>query len=246
MPLREFRCDFHIHSCLSPCAELEMFPRALISRSLEARLDIIGICDHNASENVQHIMNAARGTDLKVFPGMEVTSREEVHLLALFDTIDPLTALQHIVYGALPGENDETAFGCQAIVNEEGEVEGFNDRLLIGSTILSIEDIIETIHRLEGLVIASHVDRESFGIIGQLGFIPDSAGLDALELSCRTDPNSFRAMHPELDRFPLITSSDAHRLADIGRATTTLLLEGASIAECKLAFDGRKGRAILE
>lgn len=223
-----------------------MFPRALISRSLEARLDIIGICDHNASENVRHIMNAARGTDIRVFPGMEVTSREEVHLVALFDTIDPLTALQDTVYQALPGQNDETAFGCQAIVNEEGEIEGFNDRLLIGSTTLSIEDITEIIQRLGGMVIASHVDRESFGIIGQLGFIPDSINLDALELSCRTDVDTFRAMHPELERFAFISSSDAHRLADIGRAPTTLLLDEASIAECKLAFEGRKGRAILE
>ncbi|MCK9527838.1 MAG: hypothetical protein M0Q23_04165 [Syntrophales bacterium] len=223
-----------------------MFPQALVSRSLEARLDIIGVCDHNASENVQYIMNAARGKDIKVFPGMEVTSREEVHLIALFDTIGPLTALQRVVYQALPGENDEAAFGCQAIVNEAGDVEGFNNRLLIGSTTLSIEDITKTIHHLGGLVIAAHVDRESFGIIGQLGFIPDNIDLDALELSFRTDAATFLALHPELERFSFISSSDAHCLADIGRATTTLLLKEAGIAECKLAFEGREGRAILE
>jgi hypothetical protein len=83
--IREFRCDFHIHTCLSPCADLDMYPRAVVAMSLARRLDVIAICDHNASENVPYVIKAAKGTGLTVFPGMEIMSSEEVHVLALFD-----------------------------------------------------------------------------------------------------------------------------------------------------------------
>ena len=84
--LKGFRCDLHIHTCLSPCADLDMYPTALVEKSLASGLDVIGICDHNASENVQYVIEASRGKPVHVFPGMEITSREEVHVIALFET----------------------------------------------------------------------------------------------------------------------------------------------------------------
>ncbi len=244
--LKEFRCDFHIHSCLSPCAELEMYPSALVARSLERGLDLIGICDHNASENVRYVIKAAEGTALTVLPGMEITSREEVHILGLFEKIESLLRLQEIVYRALPGVNDEDIFGCQAIVNEDDEVEGFNERLLIGSTTLPLRAITEAIQNLQGIAVAAHIDRESFGVFGQLGFIPDDVRFDALEVSYRTDVQTMRKQYPELAGQPILQSSDAHRIDEIGRASTTLLLAEPTIAELKKALAGREGRWIVE
>jgi predicted metal-dependent phosphoesterase TrpH len=95
--LKGFRCDLHIHTCLSPCADLGMYPTALIEKSIESGLDIIGICDHNASENVRYVMEASRGKPVHVFPGMEITSREEVHVITLFENIDDLLKVQEVV-----------------------------------------------------------------------------------------------------------------------------------------------------
>jgi len=102
--LRAFRCDLHVHTCLSPCAEFDMYPRALIDKCISEKLDMIAICDHNASENVKYVLQVAEGKPLTVLPGMEVTSREEVHLLALFDRLDLLLQLQTVVYHHLPGQ----------------------------------------------------------------------------------------------------------------------------------------------
>ena len=244
--VKEFRCDLHIHSCLSPCAELEMYPSAVVAASLNWGLDIIGICDHNASENVRYVIKAAENTPLTVFPGMEVTSKEEVHILGLFENVESLYKLQEIVYGALPGENDEDIFGCQAIVNELDEVEGFNKRLLIGSTTLSLRYLTEAIKDLQGIAVAAHIDRESFGIIGQLGFIPDDVRFDALEVSFRTDFRTARLRYPELAHQPIIQSSDAHRIEEIGRGGTVIRLEKPTVAELKLALSRRGGRYIVE
>jgi PHP family Zn ribbon phosphoesterase len=244
--LKEFSCDLHIHTCLSPCGDLDMYPSAIVEKCVQAHLDIVGICDHNSSENVRYVIEAARGKPLVVLPGMELATREEVHIIALFDNESDLAKLQDIVYGALRGMNREELFGCQPIVNEKDEVNGFNDRLLIGATELSLHESLDAIHRFGGLAIAAHIDRESFSVIGQLGFIPTDARFDALEISARTGLRKGRIRYPELSDYPFTESSDAHFIGDIGKGTTTVILARPSVAELKMAFERREGRFVKE
>lgn len=242
--IRTFRCDLHIHTCLSPCAGLEMYPTAIVERAVAEKLDVIAVCDHNASENVPYVIRAAAGRALSVLPGMEVTSREEVHLLALFDKMDGLQRLQGIVNAHLPGMNDEERFGCQAIVNEADEVEGFSERLLIGATELALSDLVRQVHDFGGLAVASHIDRESFSVISQLGFIDPEIPFDALEISWRMGPANARRQYPELSGYALLTSSDAHWCEDIGKACTAFWMEEPTVRELKMAFSGQSGRRI--
>ncbi|MDO9516395.1 MAG: hypothetical protein Q7J01_09900 [Syntrophales bacterium] len=244
--VKEFRCDLHIHTCLSPCADLDMYPSALVERSVAEGLDVIGICDHNASENVRYVIEASRGKPLHVFPGMEISSREEAHVIALFENIDDLLRVQEVVYSALSGSNREEIFGCQAIVNASDEVEGFNDRLLIGSIDLSLQEIVETIHALKGIAIASHIDRESFSVLSQLGFIPPDIRFDALEISRRTGLKEARKRYPDLNGYPFIESSDAHFIRDIGEGSSRIFMKKPSLSEMKMALEGREGRYVKE
>lgn len=244
--LTAFRCDFHVHTCLSPCAELDMYPRAIVEKALAAKLDVIAICDHNASENAEYVAKAARGAALTVIPGMEITSSEEVHLLALFDGIEELKRMQAVIYDHLPGTNREQLFGCQAIVNDGDIVEGINDRFLLGATSLALQDIVQAVHRFGGLAIAAHVDRESFSILGQLGFIDPDLPLDAIEITHELGTQKARQRFPELFRYPFLESSDAHLVKDIGSGSTTMMLERANLQEIKMAFERRDGRYIEE
>jgi len=176
---------------------------------------------------------------------MEINSSEEVHILGFFGDMADAFSMQSVVYENLqPGENDEDAFGMQVLVNEEEEVLGFNKRLLIGATNLSVNRIVELIHSFNGLAVASHIDREGFGIIGQLGFIPEGVEFDALEISCRTTMDEANARFGLYRNFPWITSSDAHRLEDIGRRTTGFVMEHATFDEMRLAIKGIDNRKI--
>lgn len=244
--LKIFNCDLHIHTCLSPCAELDMHPKALVERALAAKIDILAICDHNSSENVPYVINAARRKNLKIFPGMEITTSEEVHFLALFDSLPDLARMQEIVYLHLAGKNDEDRFGVQAIVNENGEVEGLNDKLLIGATDIPLNDLLNHVHEQNGLAVASHIDRESFSVLSQLGFIDESTNFDALEISSLISIQQARIKYRELKNFSFITSSDAHYLKDIGTALTKIMLEEPTLTELKMAFAGQNGRRVLE
>jgi PHP family Zn ribbon phosphoesterase len=235
-----------MHTCLSPCGELDMHPDAIVRESLAQGLDIIAICDHNASENVQYVQRAARNTELVVIPGMEVSTKEEVHMLALFEHLHELSSLQEVIYAHLSDKNDEDIFGCQAIVNESGEVEGFNDRLLIGAADISLNEVVDLVHALGGLAIASHIDRSAFGIIGQLGFVPPDVAFDALEVSFSLGIPAARLKFPELKKYSFITSSDAHFVTDIGKACTRMYLESPTFAEITLALHRQQGRYVLE
>jgi PHP family Zn ribbon phosphoesterase len=241
--LRPFKADLHIHTCLSPCTELDMSPKGILTAAKKKELDIIGICDHNSSENSLAVMNAAKKMNIHVFPGMEVTSQEEAHVLALFDEIENALKLQKFIYKNLPGENDEKAFGMQVMVNEKEEVLGFNNKLLIGATTIPLEEVIRLIHSFSGIAIASHIDRESFSIIGQLGFIPDNLDLDALEISPNISLEEARKRYAY--NYPLTCSSDAHYPDDIGKSFTSFLLEDGTVAEIKKALKNEDGRKLI-
>jgi len=242
--LRTFRCDLHIHTCLSPCAELDMYPTAIVERAAQRALDVIAVCDHNSSENVAYVRKCAALRRLIVLAGMEITSREEVHLLALFDDLFQLEALQELIYTHLPGTNDETAFGCQVIVNDADEVEGFNEHLLIGAVDLGLADLIAAVHSRGGLAIAAHIDRPSFSVLSQLGFIGPDMPFDALEVTWRLGMRKARERYPELSSYAMVESSDAHFLEDIGRTATCISLERPTTEELKLAFAHSGGREV--
>ncbi|MHC4243944.1 MAG: PHP domain-containing protein [Planctomycetota bacterium] len=236
--MRKVRADLHLHTCLSPCADNQMQTTAIVEQAKKAGLDMIGICDHNSAENVSALMKAGVRQGLAVIPGVEVTSREEVHILGLFNTEQDLMRLQDIIYENLPGQNDEDAFGPQLIMDEYGNVVGSNSRLLIGATTLTLEQIIDAIHQFAGLAVASHVDRQRFSLIGQLGFIPKGLKLDAVEIS---NPSSVRQ---EYD-YPVVTSSDAHFLEDIGKNPTCFMIEDASVQEISKALRCELGRMVV-
>ena len=244
--LKEYRADLHIHTILSPCTEpTEMSPHAIVERSKHLDLDIIAICDHNSCENAAPTRKISLNTELIVLAGIEIASREEVHTLGLFDSEDEALKVQEVVYDNLPGKNDEESFGYQVVVNEKDEVVRFNKRLLIGATTLPLEKIVDLIHSFNGLAIASHIDRDAYSIIGQLGFIPQGLALDALELSPRISVEEARKKFPQCSDYPLITSSDAHTLTDIGKSKTTFLMEEVSVEEMRLALLGKGGRKVL-
>jgi len=214
-----------------------MLPTAIVRQATILGLDMIAICDHNSAENVAAVACAGRRQSISVIPGIEVTSREEVHVVGLFRTVQDALGMQAVVYERLPGENDEDAFGPQAVVDDGDRLTGVNTKLLIGATELPLEQVVDAIHDFGGLAIAAHVDRQRFGLIGQLGFIPEGLELDALEVSPDGSPGDWPG-------FPVVTSSDAHCLSDVGRGFTRLFAEEGGVEEIAKALRGEGGRRV--
>jgi PHP family Zn ribbon phosphoesterase len=221
-----------------------MSPREVVHAAIRKGIDLLGICDHNSAENVLAVKKAAERNGLMVLGGMEVASSEEAHILVFFDDDDDLLEFQEHVYRHLAGRNDEHSFGLQVVADDEDGVTGFCDRLLIAATSLPAEAIVARVRAAKGesLVIAAHVDRESFSIIGQLGFIPPALDLDAVEVSARMTAAEARERFPDCRKYPVVTASDAHGPEDIGKRFTWLTVEDGTASEIKKALAGRDNR----
>lgn len=241
--MKTFRADLHIHTCLSACAELDMTPPKIIRKAMEKGLQIIAITDHNSAENIP-AFDALKNMGIKVFAGMEITTSEEVHVLALFENYEDIKPLQDIVYNAIEGPEFNQKQGYQLVVNEKEEICSFVKKPLIGATKLSVFEAVKLIHSYNGIAIASHIDKEVFSIISQLGFIPEDLIFDAFEISIHTEISEARKRFPYL-KAPLIRSSDSHHLHEIGRAYTEFLINAPSIEEIKKALRGEGGRRVL-
>ncbi len=242
--LRPMWADLHVHTVLSPCAEVEMIPPLIVRRAQELGLGVIAITDHNSAENVQAVCEAAAGSGVSVLAGMEVQTREEIHVICLFDTSEQALAWQEVIYAHLPPlPNRAEVFGAQFVVDRLGDFVRENQRLLLTSTALTIEQVVEGVRALGGLPIAAHVDRPAYSILANLGFIPPGLALAALELTRITAPEEALRRYPSLAGWPLLISGDAHRLNEMCAATLITWAE-PSVGELERALKGHEGRRI--
>jgi hypothetical protein len=224
-----------------------MTPQKIVAQAQRLKLGMIAITDHNSAENVGAVIKAAATTDLVVIPGLEITTAEETHILGLFGSLASALAMQELVYEHLTlGDNDEELFGLQVVANELDEVEGMCTRLLIGATDLSVDLVVDAIRELGGIAVAAHIDRESYSLISQLGFIPPNLKLAAVDISRQLTLREARARFVEYQDYAFLSTSDAHDLSQLGSNPVQLLMAGEDFDELVLALAGRDGRRVIE
>jgi PHP family Zn ribbon phosphoesterase len=250
--MRRIMADLHIHTALSPCAEREMTPPAIVREALRKGLQMIAVCDHNSAGNVEAVRDAAKAAGappLSVVAGMEITTSEEVHVLGLFPDADAAARASEEVKGGLPLWKALTSFGPgntvrrpeQELMDAEGRITGIEERMLGAASRFTLSRTVELIREHGGLAVAAHVDRRAFSVVGQLGFLPPEVRFDALEISA-AGVSRGRAPAFAGSGCVLVSGSDSHFLEEIGSSRTVLEVEEPSFEEMKRAFYGRDGR----
>lgn len=221
-----------------------MVPPLIVKQALALGLAGIAITDHNSAENAAAVQEAAQGTGLAVLAGMELQTREEVHLVALLPDADAAMGLQQIVHSALPDlPNRPEFFGEQLVVDAAGGYVRTNDRLLQTATRLSAEEAVAAIRAAGGLCLAAHIDRPANSLVANLGFVPPDLPLDGVEVSRCCDAERYAGARGDLRDLAVVCSSDAHRLSELA-ARTLFLIERVSLEELGQALRRERGRAI--
>ena len=243
--MKKFFADLHVHTVLSPCGELEMSPVKIIQEAKRKNINILGVSDHNSTLHSRLMMELGNENGIFVLPGAEVNTSEEIHCLTFFENIDNADEFQKFLESRMsPFRNDPDRFGDQVVVNRDEEIVTEIDSLLISALTADIYDVAAEVSRLNGLLIPAHIDRPYNSLLSQLGFIPSDLSFDALEVSYRSDIKQFLKDHSELNGKALVTNSDAHRLCDLGRATTVFEIESPEFAEIRMALMNENGRKI--
>ncbi|MGQ1891712.1 PHP domain-containing protein [Thermophagus sp. OGC60D27] len=240
-----FRADLHVHTCLSPCGSLDMSPVRIIREAREKQIDILGITDHNSTRQCKVIMELGQKAGITVWGGAEINTREEVHCLALFDDWKALEAFQQWLDRWLTViRNKPDYFGHQVWVDEKENILGVEDRLLIAALDRSMEQSYDEVHRLGGIFIPAHINRKSYSLISQLGFVSPDIKADALEICKGVKGETIERMRWAGIK-PLIGGSDAHYPEQLGTGITLLKMKNRTLNEFKKALKGEMGRGVL-
>ena len=243
--MRLFQSDLHIHTVLSPCGGLDMSPSKIVKQAVGIGLKIIAVTDHNSTLHAPLMRKLASEYGVMVLLGAEVTSKEEVHSLCLFNEEEQRVAFQKFINDSLPViKNKPEIFGYQLIVNEREEILGEEENLLLSALSIGVSQLEEKVHALGGLFIPAHIDRPKYSLISQLGFVPKDLKYDALELSKNTSVEDFINSSSYLKDAQFIKSSDSHALPQIGTTNTFLRMKELSWIEFQLAIKGVEGRGI--
>jgi hypothetical protein len=240
-----FRADLHIHTLLSPCADLEMTPANIVERAKKSGLQIIGITDHNSTKNALLVKWLAEREGIYVLTGAEVTTKEEVHCLAFFEFEDQLTVFQQFLDDEITIiPNPDGHFGYQPVVDENDNILELIPNYLPAALKSGINEVQQKVENLDGIFIPAHVDRPSNGLFSQLGFIPPGLKFHALGISKFNSEKDVRK-HNVLDTgITLIRNSDAHYLQQIGEIYTLFWMEGINFSEIKMALNQQHNRFV--
>jgi len=215
------RADLHLHSCLSPCGDLTMSPRAIAANLKSRGVRLAALTDHNTALNCPAFDIACREEGIVSLFGIEAQGREECHILCLFAELERALAFGQELYDLMPPVmNIPEKTGDQVYVDENENILGELDKFLINSADISLENLSKRVIDMGGILIPAHVDRPSFSLSSQLGFIPDGpwSALEIVRMPEKDKPIIGPDGRPLDTRgYPLITSSDAHYVEHIAR-----------------------------
>lgn len=215
--------DFHIHSCLSPCAEEDMTPYNLVNLSALMGMEAIALTDHNSCMNCSAAMRAGAEAGITVIPGIELCTSEEVHVVCLFEELKAAEEFSDYVMSTMPPiKNRPEIFGTQLIMDETDKVLGSEDILLTAASGISIGSVEKLVDGYGGVCYPAHIDRSSYSVISNLGMITEDMGFEVAEVSPSGNLDDLIAKHPILSRMKILTSSDAHRLDALPPASLSL------------------------
>ena len=222
----EYFADLHIHSCLSPCGSDDMTPANLCGMAMLKGLQMIALTDHNAARNLPAAEKCCEAYGLLLIPGMEITTKEEVHCLGYFPTVETALDFGEFLRPHMPKpKNKPKLFGNQLVMDEDDNVIAEEDLLLIGASDLPLSEVVRRVREFGGVRVPAHINRGSNGLLVNLGMMPPSPTFTTVEvwkdLPCPLEPTENKHV---------LHSSDAHYLQDIQEPEFSLRLPEKTVA----------------
>lgn len=207
--------DFHVHSCLSPCADDDNTPNNLAGMASLCGINIMALTDHNSCKNCPAFFEAAKRNGIIPIAGMELTTSEDIHIICLFEFLE--TALEFdkaIDPFRTHFPNRVDIFGQQMIMDGEDNVIGVEDNFLPVATSLSINDAVKLVDKYDGICYPAHIDRQANGIIATLGMMPESPVFSCVEFHDSKNREEYTEKYHLSDKKVLV-GSDTHYLTDM-------------------------------
>lgn len=247
---RWWRCDFHNHTPASSDyrGNIAYSDRDWLLDYMRAGIDCVAITDHNCGDRIDALRGALAALaaeqpvpedyrPLVLLPGVEITTSEGLHLLAIFDHEEPADTIDRVLI----------RIECPKGIKNHDKQCGKNAL-----------DTIEAIRKEGGLVIAAHIDRNN-GLyevqattsasgatiyktrMKSRTLIAILAGIDAAQVVDECSQAIAGHLPALRERIAIVAGSDAHKPADAGEASTWVKMSRPSLTALRMALFDHKG-----
>lgn len=217
-----------------------MTPANLAGMCALAGLNVVALTDHNSTGNCAAFGQAAAQHGLLAIPGMELCTREEVHVVCLFPNLDRADAFSEHVRGLLPPvKNDREMFGPQILMDSEDNILGEETCLLAGAADIGLYEVPDLVASFGGVAYPAHIDRQANSLLSQLGIWDPELKFLLAEVSLHCPENLFDRR--DLRNLRHICACDAHYLhqipdayqyMEIPESTPKMVLKWLSEGDC--------------
>lgn len=232
---RFYRVDLHIHTPASlDYKEKDVTAEKIVEKATRCKLNLIAITDHNTADKCYDVIEAAKGSQLVVLPGVEISvqgGKRGIHLLSIFDQDTPKNRIADLL--ARIGITSDKRGKQDALAQE------------------SIMKVLEEIQATGGIAIAAHADLTQ-GLVSDIRgqqriAIVNNEKLCGMEIVNKETRQFFDGTDPNYRRkLPCIQCSDAHSLSEIGRRVTRLKMDKPCLEGVRQAFLDQESRIRLD
>ena len=213
--MNKYYYDLHIHSCLSPCGDDDNTPNNIAGMATLCGLNIVALTDHNTTKNCPAFFTACKKYGIIPIAGCEITTAEDVHIIALFPTLESAMDFDsELEKHRIKIKNRPDIFGNQFILDGEDNIIGTDEFLLSNATDLSIDDVWKIVPNFNGICYPAHIDRPSNGIIAVLDAFPETPPFNCVEINNKENIDEYKEKYLLEDK-KIIVSSDAHILTSM-------------------------------
>ena len=221
----KFYYDFHIHSCLSPCADDDNTPNNIAGMAVLCGLNVIALTDHNTTKNCPAFFEACARYGIVPIPGMELTTSEDIHVVCLFPSLESALGFgDEVEKRRMLFKNRTDIFGRQLILDGGDNVIGEEENFLSNATTISLDEAPVIVGKYGGVCFPAHIDRQANGIIEVLGTMPETPEFSAVEINRREKVGEYVEKYG-LQNKRIIISSDAHYLTALREENDSLELD---------------------
>ena len=205
--------DLHIHSCLSPCGDADMTPNNIAGMAMLSGIEIVALTDHNTTLNCPAFFKACEKLGVVPIGGMELTTAEDIHMVCLFPNLESAMSFGEFVAGhRMKIKNRVDIFGEQTILDENDDVIGQVEDLLVAGTDLDISTAFDEVIERGGAALPAHIDKQSNGLIAILGDFPPEPIFGSAEFHDPDKQEEYLKKYRVLEGMHLLRCSDAHYL----------------------------------
>lgn len=220
--------DLHIHSALSPCADVLMSPNNILNMAMLKELNIIAVTDHNSCLQLDVIEELKDSYEMLVIPGAEVEVKEHYHVLCLFRSFQDARSFQKNLDLYLDVKmHDEEIYGEQNLFNAFDDIVNNYQVSLMGSSNIGVLELRKMVDKLDGVMILAHIEKYKDSIVEKIKTIYKDV-FDAIEVNANYD---ITKIENELNTLPhnIIRDSDAHQIMDISEPINQIELNNLTI-----------------